>query len=127
MIYIYNTKLEDHTDNPNNYPIYRSTILGNPFTHDGKKSSLARFSFRTRDEAVDAYRPYFKGMYKNDAQFKALVDEIYEKYKEGEDIYLQCFCAPLRCHGEIIRDELQKRLIKEKMAEVRQKSASIKA
>ena len=56
-------------------------------------------------------------MYENDIEFKLTVDNIYEKYKNGEDIYLQCFCKPLPCHGDYIREVLEKRLIKEKMVE----------
>ena len=117
MIHIYNSNIDDHTSHPNNFPIYRGTILGNPYTHDGKRKSLAKLSFPTRDEAIDAYKEYFYAMYEVNAEFKAYVDMIYEKYKNGEDIYLQCWCAPLRCHGEIIREFLQKKLIKEKREE----------
>jgi len=44
-------------------------------------------------------------------------DKIYEHYKNGEDIYLQCFCKPLPCHCDIIADRLQRKLIKEKLEE----------
>lgn len=117
MIYVYNSKIEDHTSNPNNFYIGRGSVLGNPFTHDGKKSSLAKLSFKTREEAINAYKLYFKAMYENDNEFKSIVDIIYEKYKNGEDVYLQCFCKPLECHGDFIKSEIEKRLIKEKMAE----------
>jgi hypothetical protein len=113
MIYVYNSHVEDFTSHPNNVPIYRGTILGNPYTHDGKKSSLARLSFKTREEALNAYKIYFKTMYEQDVEFKTYFDSIYEKYKNGEDIYLQCFCKPLKCHGDIIAEELQKKLIKD--------------
>lgn len=114
MIYVYNSKLEDHTSHPNNFAIYRGTILGNPFTHDGKKSSLARLSFKTREEALAAYELYFKEMYANDLEFKNEFDKIYEVYKKGEDVYLQCFCKPLPCHGDFLAKELQRKLIIEK-------------
>ena len=42
-------------------------------------------------------------------------NENYEKYKNGIDVYLECYCAPLRCHGDIIKEKLQKRLIKERL------------
>jgi hypothetical protein len=113
-IKVYNVKTEDYSSHPNNFYIYRGTVLGNPFTYDGKRSSLARLSFRTKEEALSAYEEYFKRMYEMDIEFKMAVDEIYEKYKNGEDIYLGCFCKPLSCHGDIIAKELQKRLIKEK-------------
>ena len=56
-------------------------------------------------------------MYGTDDDFTKAIDEIYEHYKNGEDVYLQCFCKPLPCHGDIIADKLQRRLIKEKIEE----------
>lgn len=117
MIYVYNSNVEDFTNKKNNIPIYRGTLFGNPFTHDGKKSSLAKKSFPTREEAIEAYKLYFRKMLEVDAEFKAAFDAIYEKYKNGEDIYLQCFCKPLSCHGDFIASELQRRLIMEKIRE----------
>lgn len=118
-IYIYNSNIEDHTEHKNNYPIYRPYQLSNPYTWNGKKSSLAKLSFETKKEALDTYRIYFRKMYEMDKYFKEEVDEIYEKYKNGETIYLQCFCGDGDCHGNIIRDELQQRLIKEKFNEIK--------
>lgn len=113
-IIVYNSKMEDYSSEPNNFPIYRPHPLGNPFTHNGKRSNLAKMSFSTRDEAIDAYELYFKQMYGKKKEFTEAFDEIYEHYKNGEDVYLQCFCKPERCHGDIIAKELQKRLILEK-------------
>jgi hypothetical protein len=123
-IYIYNTKLEDHTTEPNNYYIGRSkdgNPLGNPFTHNGKRSNLAKLSFKTREEAINAYRMYFERAYGKDEALTKAFDEIYEHYKNGEDVYLQCFCKPEPCHGDVIAEELQKKLLKEKMEELRKK------
>lgn len=117
MIYCYNCKVEDHTSHPNNVYIGRGSVLGNPYTHDGKKSSLAKLSFKTREEAINAYKSYFQVMYENDLEFRLTIDQIYNKYKNGEDIYLQCFCKPLECHGDFIKEFLEKKLIKEKMME----------
>ena len=52
-----------------------------------------------------------------DEELTAAFDKIYEHYKNGEDIYLQCFCKPLPCHCDIIADRLQRKLIKEKLEE----------
>ena len=117
MIKLYNIHLEDHTSDKNNFYIGRGSILGNPFTHDGKRSSLAKLSFRTPQEAIEAYKLYFKEMYLNDIEFKNEFDKIYNLYKNGEDIYLQCFCYPNPCHGQVIIEELQKKLIKESLIE----------
>jgi exoribonuclease II len=115
MIYIYNRTKETH-EGPNNYYIGRGgSILGNPFTHIQDKKTLASFVVKTRDEAIDQYSHYFDIMYDGNIQFKNTIDEIYTKYKNGIDVYLECYCAPLRCHGDIIKEKLQKRLIKERI------------
>ena len=122
----YNTHEEDHTSEPYNFYIGRlkgkDNPLANPFTYNGVKTSLAKLSFKTREEAVDAYRAYFKRMYGVDDELTNAFDEIYDAYKQGNKIYLQCFCSPnCVCHGDVLIEEMQKKLIKEKIAERRTK------
>lgn len=122
-ITVYNTHQEDYTYKPNNFLICRTkdgNPLANPFTYNGVKTRLAKLSFKTREEAIDAYKMYFKKMYGLDEGLTKAFDTIYEKYKNGEDIYLQCCCKPLPCHGDILAEELQRKLIKEKMEERRE-------
>ena len=114
MIYVYNSHLEDFTSKPNNFYIGRPSILGNPFSHNGVKSAFKTLTFKTREEAIEAYDRYFDAIYGKDEEFTEAFDEIYKHYKNGEDIYLQCFCKPLPCHGDVIADKLQRKLIKEK-------------
>ena len=121
MIYVYNRLKEDHTDKENNYPIYRPSILGNPYYWEKDKKTLAMFVVKTRDEAIDRYEGYFDRMYKGNAPFKYIIDEIYNKYKNGEDIYLECYCKPERCHGDIIKEKLEKRLMKERIKEAKER------
>ena len=120
MIYVYNMHEEDHTNEKCNYYVGRSKSgnpLGNPFTHNGVRKSIAKLSFNTREEAIEAYKIYFKKMYGGDNDLTKAFDEIYEHYKKGEDIYLGCFCKPLPCHADFLAEELQKKLLKEKMEE----------
>ena len=124
MIYVYNSHNEDFTLKPNNYYIGRPSILGNPFTHNGVRTNLAKLSFKTREDAIAAYDKYFDTMYGKDDKFTKAFDEIYEHYKNGEDIYLQCFCKPLACHGDIIANKLQKKLIQEKLKERKNEKVS---
>ena len=118
-IIIYNTKNEDYSSLPNNFPIYRPYPLSNPFTHDGKKSNLAKLSFKTREEAIEAYKQYFLNTYGKDNELTKEFDMVYEYYKNGNDVYLQCFCHPLPCHGNFLAQQLQKKLIQEKRLEKR--------
>lgn len=126
-ITVYNTHQEDYTYKPNNFLICRTkdgNPLANPFTYNGVKTRLAKLSFKTREEAIDAYKLYFKKMYGLDEGLTNAFDTIYEKYKNGEDIYLQCCCKPLPCHGDFLAEELQRKLIKEKMEERRENNKS---
>lgn len=118
-IIVYNRETEDHSANENNYPIYRGSVLGNPYTHLPLNKTKAMFHVKTRDEAVDKYGSYFDLQYGRDASFTEVIDEMYEKYKKGEDVYLECYCHPLRCHGDIIAEKLQKRLLKERIMEAK--------
>lgn len=118
MIYVYNSHIEDHTNGSCcNFYIGRGSALGNPFTHNGVRSIFKTMSFKTREQAIEAYEKYFDEVYGKDEWFTRAFDEIYEHYKNGEDIYLQCFCKPKACHGDVIADRLQRKLIKEKMEE----------
>ena len=126
-ITVYNTHQEDYTYKPNNFLICRTkdgNPLANPFTYNGVKTRLTKLSFKTREEAIDAYKLYFKKMYGLDEGLTKAFDTIYEKYKNGEDIYLQCCCKPLPCHGDFLAEELQRKLIKEKMEERRENNKS---
>ena len=115
MIYVYDRNVEDFSALENNYPIYRGvSILGNPYTHLPVKDTKAMFQCQTREEAIEKYDKYFDLMYGNNIEFTKIIDEMYEKYKNGEDLFLECYCKPQPCHGDIIAKKLQEMFIKEK-------------
>lgn len=117
-IHVYNKNNEEHYG-PNVFYIGRGSVLGNPWTHIKDKKTLAKFVVKDRDTAIDNYDHYFDVMYGSDVKFTEAVDKIYEAYKAGEDVYLECFCKPLRCHGDIIADKLTQRLVRERIKEKR--------
>lgn len=118
MIYIYNLRVETH-NGPNSFYIGRGSILGNPYTHIKDRKTKAIYEVKDRDEAIDRYSDYFDLMYGSNIAYTKAIDEIYDIYKSGNDVYLGCFCKPLRCHGDIIKEKLEKRLIREKIKEKR--------
>ena len=118
MIYIYNLRVETH-NGPNSFYIGRGSILGNPYTHIKDRKTKAIYDVKDRDEAIDRYSDYFDLMYGSNIAYTKAIDEIYDIYKSGNDVYLGCFCKPLRCHGDIIKEKLEKRLIREKIKEKR--------
>ena len=123
MVTVINIRTTDKTSEDGYFYIGRTkkgtSPLGNPFTHDGKRSNLARLSFKTREKAIAAYEMYFDEMYGKDEAFTNAFDEIYEMYKSGKDVYLGCFCKPLPCHGDVIAKKLQQKLIKENMSKIK--------
>ena len=121
MIIVYNRGKEDHTAHPNNYPIYRGgSVLGKPHTNKPLKGTLAEKKKKNREEAIEKYDTYFDTQYGRNREFTAVIDEIYEKYKNGETVYLECYCHPLPCHGDVIVKKLQQRLLKEKIKEAKE-------
>lgn len=122
-IKVYNVNDEEYFGD-NVYLIHRPYILSNPYTHIKDKQTKAMFVVPSREEAIDRYSHYFDIMYGSNVAFTRIVDEIYEKYRQGEDILFGCYCSPgtngkKNCHGDIIAMKLRSRLIKEKMQEAK--------
>lgn len=130
MIYVYNRKIETHNGS-NNFYIGRGSVLGNPYTHITDKKTKALYQARDRDDAIDKYSHYYDLMYGSNLAFTKVINEIYEKYKSGEDVFLECYCKKykctdihlddVRCHGDVIKEKLEKRLLKEKISELTKK------
>jgi hypothetical protein len=108
----------------NVYLIHRPFILSNPYTHIKDKQTKAMFVVNTREEAIERYSHYYDIMYGKNIKFTQEIDEIYEKYRRGEDILLGCYCSlKEECHGDIIMKKLQGRLVKEKFEEIKKSKA----
>jgi hypothetical protein len=124
-IIVYNRTKEDHSAHPYNFPIYRGgSILGNPYTSKPLSKTMAVYQAKDKEEALLKYSSYFDMQYGRNKEFTEAIDIIYELYKQGETIYLECYCDPgkngkFNCHGEIIAYKLQKRLLKEKIKEAK--------
>jgi hypothetical protein len=71
-------------------PIDRTTIFGNPFKIgiDG-----------CRQDVIGKHRVYFINRLAKDERFRKAVEALRNKQ-------LGCWCKPLLCHGDIIKDYL---------------------
>jgi hypothetical protein len=82
--------------------IGRGSALGNPFPiSDG----------RTRAQVIDLYRVWLDEKIK--AEDWTVCNElniIAMKAQEPNGVKLKCFCKPLACHGDIIKDVVLKAL-----------------
>lgn len=114
-----------HKPTENDFYIGRGK-LGNPYTH--LDNTKARFRVSSREEAVEHYKIYINNILngvviENDEQnllgniFKQKYLEELQKIKnatEKQDIYLVCFCAPKSCHGDVIKEIIEKYIEEQK-------------
>lgn len=115
---LYNVNEEDY-EGDNVYLIHRPFILSNPYTHIKDKQTKALYVVKSREEAIEKYSHYFDVMYGRNIEFTKTIDEIYNKYIKGEEIYLGCYCYPKSCHGDIIIQKIKSRFLKNKIKELK--------
>jgi len=66
-------------------------FLGNPFF-------VGKYG---REGCIEKFREYFYNRIKTDPEFKKAVDDLKGKT-------LGCFCKPLACHGDVIKEYLER-------------------
>jgi len=78
----------------NKYDVYigRGSIFGNPF-RIGRNGD--------RKTVIEKYKKYFYDRIMRDEDFYHAVCELKDKV-------LACYCKPLACHGDIIKEYLEK-------------------
>lgn len=74
--------------------IGRPSPLGNPYSIDANN---------TRDDVIRGYEKYLPNAYLKSEKVRKAIDSLVERYLRGEEINLLCFCAPRRCHGDVIK------------------------
>lgn len=74
----------------------RPSALGNPFEVGGDL---------TREEAVERYREQLPIRYQQDPKVKQAIDQLVA-LGQKHPLVLGCWCAPDRCHAEVLRDFL---------------------
>jgi hypothetical protein len=79
--------------------IGRPTKWGNPFSH--KPGTLARFIVKDRQAAIDAYREWI-----TNGEGKYLLNHLHEL----KDKILGCWCKPLACHGDVLKELVEKHI-----------------
>jgi hypothetical protein len=65
-----------------------------------------------RLEAIEAYREWFDERVEANVEFRRRLQELKELEKRlakcGEELKLGCFCAPLPCHADVIKEYLDR-------------------
>lgn len=86
--------------------IGRGTPLGNPYSH--LPSAKAKRLVATRDEAVDRYERWLRRkIAKGDPAVVGELDRLRALWKRRGKLVLECFCAPHRCHGDVVKKILE--------------------
>lgn len=101
--------IKNHIPTEYDFYIGRPTVLGNIYSH--KKQSIADILVENRDIAIDKYKEYFyERIGCDDRDFIDELDKLYHFYKEHGKLNLCCWCAPKKCHGDVIKEYLENKL-----------------
>jgi len=85
-----------------NVRIDRKTPLGNPFWMADESK---------RDEVCDKFEVYFdKEVEIAGSSVREAMIILFRRVRSGEDVSLQCHCAPKRCHGDKIKQFIERNL-----------------
>lgn len=87
--------------------IGRGSPLGNPYSH--LEGTTALYKVATREEAIEQYRIWLQKQIEQ-PNFKVIeeLDRLaYKAISEGS-LKLRCYCAPAPCHGDVIKEFLEK-------------------
>lgn len=108
---------EDHVGE-NVFDVSRAGILGNPYTHIKDRSTKALVKVKTRDDAIELYKVYFKKMMESkDKEAKPFQREfrrIVDAYKVYDTVYVGCYChLNESCHADFIIDQVIKTAVRE--------------
>jgi hypothetical protein len=77
--------------------IGRPSVLGNPF---------AMRSESERGVVIEKYREWLREQYRAKGAVYNALHSLAARAKHGEQLLLQCWCAPLACHGDVIADAI---------------------
>lgn len=101
------------THTPTEYDIYigRPTPLGNPYSHlDYSKHGTIKVA--SRDEAVRLYESWLQKQWDEYTVAAETMDDMIDTYRKTGHINLVCWCAPLSCHGDVIKRKMEEILAK---------------
>lgn len=87
--------------------IGRPSVLGNPYSHLEK--TKAKFKTKSREEAIDKYKEWITEQIKTNQVVRYELNRLYLIAKSGE-LILKCFCSPLPCHGDVIKNLIEEKL-----------------
>lgn len=108
---------EDHVGD-NAFDVSRAGVLGNPYTHIKNRDTKATVKVKTREDAIELYKVYFKRMMESDdprsKPFQREFRKIVDAYKKYDTVYIGCYChLNESCHGDFIIQEVIRTAVRE--------------
>jgi hypothetical protein len=95
--------------------IGRPSVLGNQFTH--LDHGLAQYKVATREEAVEKYREWLRVEWRKNGAVKKELMRLVAQYQRDRKLTLICWCAPEACHGDVLKDAIEKIVAQQKEQE----------
>lgn len=119
---------EDHVGD-NAFDVSRAGILGNPYTHIKDRNTKATVKVKTRDQAIELYKEYFKTMMESQdprsKPFQREFRKIVDAYKKYDVVYIGCYChLNESCHGDFIIEQVIRTAVRECILERAKQTAT---
>jgi hypothetical protein len=119
---------EDHVGD-NAFDVSRAGILGNPYTHIKDRNTKATVKVKTRDQAIELYKEYFKTMMESQdprsIPFQREFRKIVDAYKKYDVVYIGCYChLNESCHGDFIIEQVIRTAVRECILERAKQTAT---
>lgn len=76
--------------------IGRPSVLGNPF-------SVHEYG---RKDCIELYREWLRDQWQDHGPARQALMQLAQRYKAEKKLTLVCWCAPERCHGEIVKEAI---------------------
>ncbi len=81
-------------------PIGRPSVFGNPFS----------VQEHGRDKCIELYRQWIWSQVESGGPVGDKLLALVDRARSGENIRLLCTCAPKACHGDVIKEAVDKLL-----------------
>lgn len=83
-------------------PGFAASVLGNPH----KAGHCPRCGCtHTREQALELYRDWLRSEYRKGGVVRQELERLAD-LSETQDLVLACWCKPLSCHGDVVKDAI---------------------
>lgn len=81
--------------------VCRPTVLGNPWSHRAD-TAAEHVPGASREDVIRKFETWLDALPRDSPQWQA-IESIVHDVRKGYKVALECACAPLPCHADVIR------------------------